>query len=515
MTDIAIQQMIGPFHVERPILVREDEDPAYLCWDASHQKQIVIQTILANPETYPLILSHFQQEAVLSARLKHPSIVKVIGVGSDEKLGPFLITEYVPGPSVRWLLDNKKISIQTGLRILIQVSHALIEAEAMGIHHQTLRPEFLLVNFQGLVKALMLGKARIAQAEVASGCFAFARTAFEILIGSNPFPDIKSHETPRKAPSIPDRMDHQLAMVFERALSPDPTKRFDSLSHFMDVLIADAPLTEEQRIQLLELMDRTEPDTADPLIAALAKDRDPRFATGEVPQSLIVEAISREIPVHPKTESSDQHKTQSKSYRTAEVAVLPQEDLNLSDLASQSLATPDLPKALRPESSRTGLWVGAAAFVALLTVGAWLFMPKPHAVQIHSSPEGAQVELDGKVLGVTPMSISAPAKGGALRLTKEGHQSLDLSLKPEDRSLQLRLEEMPKQELPKLEARPVAETTPSAAPIEEEKTPALKSTPVAKPKANKLAVPKAPAPKPASKGKEKFDLFKQLEKQGG
>jgi hypothetical protein len=144
---------------------------------------------------------------------------------------------------------------------------------------------------------------------------------------------------------------------------------------------------------------------------------------------------------------------------------------------------------------------------------------KPVLVEVTSTPPGADVTLDGKALGQTPLQVSDPAPGAQVALAKTGFKPARAAFEPGQLRLAVVLEPLP----PPPPQDPAPAATPEAAP---EPKPEAKPEPAAEPKAEPVAAkPKPAAPKPAPKKaappppkpaeKKTFDLFKHLEKQAG
>lgn len=156
---------------------------------------------------------------------------------------------------------------------------------------------------------------------------------------------------------------------------------------------------------------------------------------------------------------------------------------------------PAVAKALAGTPSRSrGLLLAGLAMVVLLAAGVWLFLPRAVAIDVFSAPTGAAVQLNGKVLGFTPLHLDLPnPPQGTLSLRLPGHQPLEHRLQPGERSLNLVLQALPA-------PPPITMPEPVAASI----PPPLKKAP------SKTNV----KPRPEPKALPKSDIFDQLRKQG-
>jgi serine/threonine-protein kinase len=79
--------------------------------------------------------------------LKHPNIVRALGLDPFAE-PPYLIMEYVGGPSLRALLDRNPqgLPIATAVEILRGLMHALQGAHSQGVYHGDIKPANILLS---------------------------------------------------------------------------------------------------------------------------------------------------------------------------------------------------------------------------------------------------------------------------------------------------------------------------------------------------------------------------------
>jgi hypothetical protein len=121
--------------------------------------------------------ARFRQEALLLAAFDHPHIVRVLDYAVDGDGPPFLAQEYVPGPSLRRLLQERVwtgrpagqappteplLAPATVLCVARQLLDALGYLHAQAVVHRDLKPENVLLAPDGL-KLVDFGLARAAR----------------------------------------------------------------------------------------------------------------------------------------------------------------------------------------------------------------------------------------------------------------------------------------------------------------------------------------------------------------
>ena len=108
----------------------------------------------------------FQQEAYVTAELRHENVVQVIDFGVSEKVGPYLICEWLEGKSLYrlWRL-NRNLKWGWIYALFSQLLDALSYAHERGIVHRDLKPENMILTMGSrnrlLIKIVDFGIARM------------------------------------------------------------------------------------------------------------------------------------------------------------------------------------------------------------------------------------------------------------------------------------------------------------------------------------------------------------------
>jgi eukaryotic-like serine/threonine-protein kinase len=137
------------------------------------QRMIVVKRILPQLSANPAFVRMFIDEATLCGRLSHPNIIQVHEFGRcDDRY--FIAMEYVHGRSVSHLISGlieqrKIVPVNIAVEIMRQVcrglayAHGLTAADGkpLGIIHRDVSPGNVIVAFNGAVKLLDFGVARV------------------------------------------------------------------------------------------------------------------------------------------------------------------------------------------------------------------------------------------------------------------------------------------------------------------------------------------------------------------
>lgn len=101
------------------------------------------------------------RERDILGSLEHPNIARLYDAGVDQLGRPFLALEYVEGDRIDQYCDDKKLSVDSRIRLFLQVLDAVDYAHVNLVLHRDLKPGNVLVNQRGEVRLLDFGIAKL------------------------------------------------------------------------------------------------------------------------------------------------------------------------------------------------------------------------------------------------------------------------------------------------------------------------------------------------------------------
>ena len=175
----------------------------------------------------PAFVERFTREARALAQLSHPNIVGIHDFGVHDGV-PFLVMDYVDGPSLRKLLGSRKLAPARALEVVPQICDALAYAHSRGVVHRDIKPENILVDREGRVKIADFGLAKLADPDQTR------LTRTDALMGTPQYMAPEQVENPNR---VDHRADiYSLGVIFYEMLTGElPIGRFKAPSERADV----------------------------------------------------------------------------------------------------------------------------------------------------------------------------------------------------------------------------------------------------------------------------------------
>ena len=245
-------------------------------------RTVAVKLLKSDLANDPAFEARFRQEAQASARMGHPTIVRVYDAGEEvttdvhgnQHKFPFIVMEYVKGQLLRDLLHERRLTRQEALDYTIGVLTALEFSHRAGVVHRDIKSANIMINEANQVKVMdfgiaravsdssatmahtsgIVGTAQYFSPEQAKGESVDARTdlystgvlLYEMLCGRPPFKGESAVSVayqhvsePVVPPSQFDAtISAELDAVVLRALAKDREERFQSAEEFREHLIA-------------------------------------------------------------------------------------------------------------------------------------------------------------------------------------------------------------------------------------------------------------------------------------
>jgi serine/threonine protein kinase/tetratricopeptide (TPR) repeat protein len=264
------------YRIER-LLGRGGMGAVFLATHLGLDKRVAVKVLDVSVENSPESLERFKREGRAAAAIGHPAVVEVLDTGTTDWGMPFLVMEYLEGPTLRAFFKVcGPFEPRVAVAIIVPMLDALAAAHEKGILHRDLKPSnvMLATTPRQQVKLLDFGISKflrsvtvITRTGVALGTpmymspeqmvgekeltgatdlYSVGAMLFELLAGRGPFlagneltlmHQVVNTDAPPLAATAAN-LPGALCRVVDRLLSRDPLKRPVSAEALKRELIA-------------------------------------------------------------------------------------------------------------------------------------------------------------------------------------------------------------------------------------------------------------------------------------
>jgi serine/threonine-protein kinase len=410
---------------------------------------VAIKLLKADLASDPSFESRFRQEAQSSARMAHPTIVRVYDTGEDQSSDqygnqvrrPYIVMEFVKGTVLRDLMHSRHLTIAESIDYAEGVLTALEISHNSGIVHRDIKSANIMISESGQVKVMDFGIARVvssntstqahtsgivgtaqyfspeqARGEVVdfrSDLYSTGVLLYEMLAGRPPFRGETAVSVAYQhvseavvAPSVHNPLiPAELDEVIFRALAKNKDDRFQSAAEFREHLLAATGVSFEAQTTSVVPLRAIEED--DPLA-----EFDALLNGGFSPSPLSVETVvSTQAIVEPVQEFKPAEQVRVAAAFEPSASDNPFAELGVELQATDREAT--ITKNGREKSSEAlsarTLWtVGTALVVILIGISSWLVTGGKFNFSINPTAFGTAVtDVTGKTFDEGKAALEA------------------------------------------------------------------------------------------------------------
>jgi eukaryotic-like serine/threonine-protein kinase len=231
----------------------------------------------------PEIVARFAREAKASMQIRSDHCVRIMDVGSDWEIGPFIVMEYLEGDDLASMIaDGGRLTPRRAADLMLQVCDALAHAHVLGIIHRDIKSENIFIIRHGgmdvvrvldfgISKMSMTGKVfetdvslvktqsmlgspvymspeqmRNEKVDVRSDVWSVGATLYEAVAAEVPFnapsiPEICSLVLEQEPRPLPLHVPKEVASVIMKCLRKDPKERYQNVGELALALVPAAP----------------------------------------------------------------------------------------------------------------------------------------------------------------------------------------------------------------------------------------------------------------------------------
>ncbi len=129
-------------------------------WDPELQRPVAVK--LVKRSAVGSGPQRFLREAQALARLSHPNVVSVFGVGTyDRGVSVYVVMQYVDGQTLTHWLARRPRTTREIVEVFLQAGRGLLAAHEAGLTHRDFKPDNAMIDRGGWVRVLDFGLALV------------------------------------------------------------------------------------------------------------------------------------------------------------------------------------------------------------------------------------------------------------------------------------------------------------------------------------------------------------------
>lgn len=256
----------------------------YRAKDTRLGRKVAIKVLPEHLANNQSALSRFQREAKALAALSHPNILTIYDIGNEQGVA-FVVMELLEGETLRTHLRRAPLGVDKAVETSLCILEGLTAAHSNGVIHRDLKPENVFITYDGRVKILDFGLARLepvyspdhispnssiatipaqtqdgivlgtldymspeqirgSTVDSRSDIFSFGCLLYEMLTGNRPFsretnPDTLAailKEPPLRIDLAVTKINSKLESLILRCLEKNPDERFQTCAQLNEAL---------------------------------------------------------------------------------------------------------------------------------------------------------------------------------------------------------------------------------------------------------------------------------------
>src|SRR5512139_1921425 len=114
--------------------------------DLESGARVALKRLLPAAAKHHEVVARFKREAFLLGRVKSDYVARVIDFVDDETFGLVLVMEFIEGPSLAHILEERTLTVEEAVDLAVDLLHALCDLHDAKIVHRDLKPGNIIMR---------------------------------------------------------------------------------------------------------------------------------------------------------------------------------------------------------------------------------------------------------------------------------------------------------------------------------------------------------------------------------
>jgi eukaryotic-like serine/threonine-protein kinase len=132
----------------------------YKAYDTTLDRPVVLKLLASELVAQEESRKRFLREAKLASALDHPNICTIYEIAEVDNQY-FIAMQHLPGKTLKKLIGNRPLKLETTFSVALQIADALAAAHAKGIVHRDIKSSNIIVSPRGQATVLDFGLAKL------------------------------------------------------------------------------------------------------------------------------------------------------------------------------------------------------------------------------------------------------------------------------------------------------------------------------------------------------------------
>jgi len=151
---------IGPYEMIQ-VLGRGGMGQVYRARHCATGEEVAIKVLTPEMVEDPEAVARFQREAKVISSIQHPNVARVLDHGFWENGAPYIVMEFINGPSLAELIRNRaELPFSRIARLMTEAALGLQAAYKEKVIHRDIKPANLMLGENDMLKIVDFGLAK-------------------------------------------------------------------------------------------------------------------------------------------------------------------------------------------------------------------------------------------------------------------------------------------------------------------------------------------------------------------